>query len=70
MKWLYDLDIDFCENIYVVGSMSNNVYVLLNKGEFVRVIEGILSLYFFKINEEERVVCVCSKNNIIFVYCF
>lgn len=64
------MDIDFCENIYVVGSMSNNVYVLLNIGDFVRVIEGILSLYFFKINEDERVVCVCSKNNIICVYCF
>lgn len=70
LKGPHDLDTDSCENIYVAGSTSNNVHVLSNTGELVRVIEGIPSPYFFKINEEERVACVCSKNNTICVYRF
>lgn len=70
LKRPHGLDTDSCENIYVAGSTSNNVHVLSNTGDLVRVIEGIPSPYFFKISEEERVACVCSKNNTIFVYRF
>lgn len=70
LKRPHDLDTDSCGNIYVAGSQSNNVHVLSNIGEPVRVIEGISSPFFFKINEEERVACVCSKNKKIFVYRF
>lgn len=70
LKQPQELDTDSCENIYVAGSRSNNVHVLSNTGDLVRVIEGIPCPYFLKINEEERVACVCCKNNTIFVYRF
>lgn len=62
------MEIDFCENIYVIGVCSNNVYVLLSLGDKIRVIEDILSLYFFKINEDEGIICVCSEMKKIIVY--
>lgn len=70
LKQPRDLDTDSCGNVYVAGSKSNNVHVLSNTGELVRVIEDIPSPYFFKINEEERVACVCSNKNTIYVYHF
>lgn len=55
-----ELDVDFYDNIYIVGYISNNIYVLLNFGKFIRVIENIFNLIFCKINEYEGIMCVCS----------
>lgn len=62
------MEIDFCENLYVVGVYSYNVYVLLSLGDKIRIIEDIWSLYFFKINEDEGIICVCSEREKIIVY--
>lgn len=60
MKNLFVLDIDFNDNIYVVGNESRNIYVFLNFGEFIRLIDNIFSLFFCKIDEEEGIIYVVS----------
>lgn len=60
MKNLFVLDIDFNDNIYVVGNESRNIYVFLNFGEFIRLIDNIFSLFFCKIDEEEGIIYVFS----------
>lgn len=68
MKYLRELDVDFNDNIYIVGSKSNNIYVFFSFGKFIRVIENIFNLIFCKINEYEGIMCVCSGNEIIKFY--
>lgn len=60
MKNLFVLDIDFNDNIYVVGNESRNIYVFLNFGECIRLIDNIFSLFFCKIDEEEVIIYVVS----------
>lgn len=57
---MFVLDIDFNDNIYVVGNESRNIYVFLNFGEFIRLIDNIFSLFFCKIDEEEVIIYVVS----------
>lgn len=68
MKELFDLDIDFYDNIYIVGRESNNIYIFLNFGEFIRMIEDILKLIFCKIDEEEGIIYVICEGKIVYVY--
>lgn len=68
MKELFDLDIDFYDNIYIVGGESNNIYIFLNFGEFIRMIEDILKLIFCKIDEEEGIIYVICEGKIVYVY--
>lgn len=68
LKYPQELETDSCENIYVTGARSNNVHVLSSSGDKIRVIEDILSPYFFKINEDEGIICVCSEMKKIIVY--
>lgn len=76
-KWTYhssnlkqprNLDIDTYENIYVAGRNSNNIHVLASTGELIREIGDILNPTFCKINEEEGVMCVCSRMDTIKVF--
>lgn len=67
-KYFWDLSIDFCDNIYIVDIFSNCIYVLMKFGEVIRVLENFLSLYFFKIYEEKRIVCMCSNMKKICLY--
>lgn len=68
LKYPQELETDSCENIYVTGARSNNVHVLSSSGDKIRVIEDIPSPYFFKINEDKGIICVCSKMEKIIVY--
>lgn len=68
LKYPQELETDSCENIYVTGASSNNVHVLSSSGDKIRVIEDIPSPYFFKINEDKGIICVCSKMEKIIVY--
>lgn len=67
-KYFWDLSIDLCDNIYIVDIFSNSIYVLMEFGEVIRVFENFLSLYFFKIYEEKRIVCMCSNMEKICIY--
>lgn len=67
-KYFWDLSIDLCDNIYIVDIFSNSIYVLMEFGEVIRVFENFLSLYFFKIYEEKRIVCMCSNMKKICLY--
>ena len=78
-KWKYKnqnlesphgLDVDSRDRIYVAGTASNNVHVLSNDGELIRVIENIYKPVFFKVNESERVVCVGTVEKEMVVYKF
>lgn len=60
LKQLIELDVDFSDNIYIVGFISNNLYILLSLGKCIRVIENIFILMFCKVNEDECIICVCS----------
>ena len=57
------LDVDSFDQIYVAGTNSNNVHVLSNTGNLIRLIENIPRPRFFKINETSRNVCVCSTKS-------
>lgn len=63
-----ELETDSCENIYVAGTVSSNIHVLSSSGEMIRVIEDIPNPYFFKINEDEGIICVCSQKKKIIEY--
>lgn len=68
LKYPQELETDSCENLYVTGAHSHNVHVLSSSGDKIRIIEDIQSPYFFKINEDEGIICVCSEKEKIIVY--
>lgn len=41
LKDLYGLIVDGYGNIFVNGSVSNNIYIVLNDGKIVRILKGV-----------------------------
>lgn len=68
LKQPIELDVDSSDNIYIAGSTSNNLHVLSSSGKRIRVIENIPTPTFCKVNEDERIICVCSGTRNIKLY--
>lgn len=68
LKQPIELDVDSSDNIYIAGSTSNNLHVLSSSGKRIRVIENIPTPSFCKVNEDERIICVCSGTRNIKLY--
>lgn len=62
------MDLDFNDYIFIFGKESNNIYVLMNLGELIRVIEYILKFNFCKFIEDKGIFCVCSEYKNLKIY--
>lgn len=62
------MDRDEFDNFFVSGMGSDNVYILLLNGKFIKIIEDILCFVFIKIFKGIDLCCVCSKWKNIKVY--
>lgn len=60
LKRQHGLDTDSCGNIYIAGSESNNVHVLTNSGQLIRVIERIFHVHIFSRSTKRRELHVCA----------
>lgn len=70
LRFLYGLEKDLNDNIYIVGKSSNNIYVVLCDGDFFRVFDIIDRLWFIMIFfDDDSVCCICSDNIMMIVYC-
>lgn len=68
LKEPLDLDTDFHDNIYIAGRESNNVHVLSNSGELIKMIEDIPNPTSCKIDEEEGIIYVICEGKTVYVY--
>lgn len=68
LKEPLDLDTDFHDNIYIAGRESNNIHILSNSGELIRMIEDIPKPTSCKIDEEEGIIYVICEGKTVYVY--
>ncbi|XP_062619405.1 E3 ubiquitin-protein ligase Midline-1-like [Saccostrea cucullata] len=68
MKDPFELEEDSVNNVVVAAKKSNNIHVLSNVGEHLKVIENITQPVFIKMNERMNICCVCSNRNVLNVY--
>lgn len=62
------LDLDSNDHIFISGKESNNIHVLTNSGELIRVIEHIPKPNFCKLIEDKSILCVSSGNKNLKIY--
>lgn len=68
LKEPLDLDTDFHDNIYIAGRESNNIHILSNSGELIRMIEDIPNPTSCKIDEEEGIIYIICEGKTVYVY--